>query len=69
MADITKLKQIAKEKDMNLEQLAEEIGINRATMYRKIAKDGEVFTLKEAKKISRVLGLSIETASDIFFAN
>lgn len=67
MANVSMLKEKIIERNMTMEQLAEQIGVNRSTIYRKIAKNGDVFTLHEAKEISRVLGLSCDEVMSIFF--
>ena len=54
------------EKGMNVESLASDMGIDRATLYRKLS-DGEKFTIGDAKKISAALDLTAEEANDIFF--
>lgn len=51
---------------MNVETLAQKIGINRASMYRKV-NNIEKITIGEAQKIKEVLGLSDEQANEIFF--
>lgn len=55
------------EKGLNVETLAERIGIDRSSMYRKL-NNFEKITIGEAKKIKAVLGLSNEEASSIFLA-
>lgn len=67
MANMNKLRGKVIENGMSIEQLAEQIGIDRATLYRKIASDGRTFTVKEADDIKRVLNLSVEDAFAIFF--
>lgn len=67
MANMNKLRGKVIENGMSIEQLAEQIGIDRATLYRKIAADGRTFTVKEADDIKRVLNLSVEDAFAIFF--
>jgi plasmid maintenance system antidote protein VapI len=53
---------------LNVEKLAKKIGINRASMYRKL-NNFEKFTIGEAQKIKKVLGLSDERANEIFFGD
>lgn len=67
MASMNKLRGKIIENGMTVEQLAEQIGIDRATLYRKIAADGRTFTVKEADAIKRALNLSVEEAFAIFF--
>lgn len=54
------------EKGMNVETLAEKIGIDRSSMYRKL-NNFEKITIGEAQKIKDVLELSDEQARTIFF--
>ncbi len=46
--------------------LAERIGINEATLYRKLASKGEKFTVGEMHSIMSTLGLSAEDGAKIF---
>ncbi|MGT2951630.1 phage repressor protein [Streptococcus cuniculi] len=66
MVDISKLKGKIVEKNTTQEVLADEIGINRSTFYRKM-KQGGTFSVKEANDIVLSLGLSDEEALSIFF--
>ena len=54
------------ERGMNVETLAEKIGIDRSSMYRKL-NNFEKITIGEAQKIKDVLELSDEQARTIFF--
>lgn len=61
-----KLKAKIVEAGFNVAQFADEIEIDRSTMYRKL-NDGEKFTVREAQKIKDVLNLTSDEASAIFF--
>lgn len=63
--DIRKLKGKIVEKGFNQSKIAEEIGMNRSTMHRKI-NSGD-FSVEEANSIRRVLQLSKEELIEIFF--
>ena len=63
--DLNKLKGKIFDKGWNVEKLAENIGIDRSSMYRKL-NNFEKITIGEAKKITAVLNLSNEDASSIF---
>lgn len=63
--DINKLKGKLVEKQVNVETLANMIGIDRSSMYRKL-NNAEKITIGEALKIKSVLCLSDSEASDIF---
>ena len=55
------------EEEMNVEELAEIIGISTPTLYRKLREPLKM-TIAEAIKIKDVLGLTDEEALDIFLA-
>lgn len=64
--NIPKLKGKIVERGINVETLAERIGIDRSTLYRKMDA-GERFTVAEAIKIKDVLDLTNDEAMSIFF--
>lgn len=64
--NVNKLKGRIIEKGMNVEGLAESIGIDRSSLYRKL-NDAEKFTIGEAIRIKDTLDLTGEDAVDIFF--
>ena len=68
MVNINKLKGKVVENGITLERLAAEIGMDRATMYRKIKAGGENFSIKEADLIVKSLRLNKEEAVNIFFS-
>lgn len=68
MVNVNKLKGIMVEKNMNAEELAKRIGMDRATFYRRLAKSDD-FTIKEVDSIVKVLGLSMMETNSIFFAD
>ena len=68
MVNINKLKGKIVEKELTIEKLAESIGLDRSTLYRKINNNGETITIKEANLICRELGLTVTEATDIFFS-
>lgn len=55
------------ERGMNIEALATQIGINRASLYRKL-NDAEKITIGEAIKMKDALEMSNDEAYDIFLA-
>ena len=69
MVDVMKLKGKIVEKGYNTEKVADAIGINRATFYRRLKEKGNTFTIKEANMIRELLGLTTEEAITIFFKN
>lgn len=68
MVNINKLKGKIVERGMNVETLANIVGMDRATLYRKINANGESFTIKEADSISKALNLTYEEVNSIFFS-
>ena len=68
MVDVDKLRGKIVEKRMNVAILSERIGMDRATMYRKLNCKGESFTLKEADSIVRELELTADEGVAIFFS-
>lgn len=67
--NIRKLKAAMVERGINTAQLADRIGVNRSTLYRRIATQGRGFTIGEAESIASVLGLSPAESTAIFFGN
>ena len=63
--NINKLKGKIVEKDMNVEKLAEAIGIDKSSLYRKL-NACEKITIGEAVKMKDVLELTNEEACEIF---
>lgn len=60
-----KLKAKLVEKGINVETLADLIGVERSTLYRKL-NNGEKITLGEANKIKDVLGMTAQESVEIF---
>ena len=67
--NIRKLKAAMVEQGITTVELADQIGINRATLYRKIAAQGEGFTIGEAEAIARALHLNAADSTAIFLAH
>lgn len=68
MVDVDKLRGKIAEKRMTVSSLAETIGINKGTLYRKINGMGEPITIKEADDIVKALDISASEAMAIFFS-
>lgn len=68
MVNIRKLKGKIVECDMNVEELADKIGMDKSTLYRKLNTNGENFTIKEADLISKMLNLTYSEVNAIFFS-
>lgn len=67
MVNVGKLKGKIVENGLSVKKLADMIGVNRSTLYRKLSHKGETFTIKEASLIARALKLSAEEVNVIFF--
>lgn len=65
---VLKLRGKMVEKEMNVEALAEKIGVDRATLYRKL-RSSEKITIGDALKMKEALCLTKEEASEIFFGD
>ena len=63
---ILKLRGKIVENGLKMETLADKIGVDKSTLYRKL-KEGEKFTIGDARKIKEALNLTNEEASEIFF--
>ena len=68
VVNTNKLKGKIVECGLNISELAELIGIDKTTLYRKINANGQTITIKEADMISKELKLSKEEVNDIFFS-
>lgn len=68
MINVNKLRGRIVENGMSVGEVAQELGMDRSTLYRKL-KDtsGETFTVSEVQAISRILNLSAQDVTDIFF--
>ena len=65
--NVNKLKGKIVENGMSVEELANLIGLDRATLYRKLANFEKV-TIGDAIKMKQALNLTNEDACDIFLA-
>lgn len=68
MVNVNKLRGKIVECGLNTSELANLIGIDRTTLYRKFNADGETLTIREADLISKELNLSRDEVNDIFFS-
>lgn len=65
--NVAKLKAKIVEREMNVERLADMIGMDRSGLYRRL-NDAEKITIGEALKIKEALGMTNKEANDIFLA-
>lgn len=56
------------EKGMNVTELARKIGVDRATLYRKLESNGDTMLVRDANNIVAALNLTSEEAVAIFFS-
>ena len=68
MVNVSKLKGKIVEHGMSIGILADKMGINKATLYRKLSGNGDNFTIFEANKLAEILELDASEAQTIFFS-
>lgn len=68
MVDTLKLKGKIIEKGLTIELLAEKMGIDKSTLYRRLSENGDPISIKEADLMSKELTLSRDEAVSIFFS-
>ena len=67
--NVNKLKGKIVESGMSVASLAKIIGMDKATLYRKLANNGDTMLVKDANNIVRALHLSVDDAVSIFFSH
>lgn len=67
--NVNKLKGKIVENGLSISEVAEMIGIDRSSLYRKLNNKGETLTIKEANYIVKVLKINPTEAVEIFFGN
>ena len=67
MMNINRLKGRIVEQGMTIATLAGQIGVDKATLYRKMKADGRNMSIGDACKIAHILQLSPDDATAIFF--
>ena len=67
IVNVNKLRGKIVERGMNVEELASKIGIDRASLYRKL-NNSEKITIGDATKMKEALALSNAEAYEIFLA-
>ncbi|MBC1353785.1 XRE family transcriptional regulator [Listeria innocua] len=61
-----KLKNKITEREKSINGIADYLGIDRSTFYRKIQNGGLTFTIREVHRIVEVIPLSKKEAAEIF---
>lgn len=67
--NINKLRGRIVEKEMSVALVAEKMGIDKATLYRRLENDGAGLMVKDAHKLAEILDLTCDEAMAIFFAD
>ncbi|NFG59670.1 helix-turn-helix transcriptional regulator [Clostridium botulinum] len=67
MVNINKLKGKVVENGITISELAKKINVDKSTLYRKLKRNGEDISIKEANLIVKALNLTIDEANSIFF--
>lgn len=67
MGNMEKLKRYAEERSGNVDTFARSLGMNPATLYRKLQSHGDKFTIGEVHRMMEQVGMPKETAISIFF--
>ncbi|GEM04144.1 hypothetical protein HMI01_11320 [Halolactibacillus miurensis] len=62
-----KLKGKMVENEITVTILAEKLGIDKSTLYRKLSNQGEKLSIKEVNEIVKILSLTKEESLAIFF--
>lgn len=64
--NMAKLRGKIGEANISREAVAEAMGIDRSTFYRRLRSDGTTFTVGEVHKLVEIVGLSPKEAYEIF---
>lgn len=67
--NVNKLKGKIVEKGFNIADVANRMGVDKATLYRKINAQGKSLTIKDVSSIADILELSSEEVTNIFLTN
>lgn len=68
MVNVNKLKGKFTENKKSVKDVAEILGIDTSTLYRKLKDNGDKLTIKEADRLVTILNLSLVDANSIFFS-
>ena len=67
VVNIDRLREALKESKVTQATAAAAMGMDEATFYRRLNRQGSTFTVEEIGKLSELLKLSSQTMQDIFF--
>lgn len=68
LVNVNKIHGRIKELKTNIVEVAGKMGIDKSTLYRKLANNGAGLTVKDAQMLVEILQLTDEEALLIFFA-
>lgn len=69
MVNINKLRGKIIENGLSVKDLADNLEMDRSTLYRKMNSEGDTMTISDAEKISKILNLTLEEVNSIFFSD
>ena len=64
--DVERIKIRMNEMDLTVKDVVNALGIDESTYYRKMANNGNTFSVEQAQKLSNLLDLTKQEASEIF---
>ena len=67
MVNVERLRAALRMNNISIDVAAEAIGIDGATFYRRLARQGTKFTVEEVGKLADLLSLSGNDLQEIFF--
>ena len=67
MVNVTRLRNEMKKRSITPDAAATAMGVDVATYYRRMSRQGTKFTVDEVDKLSKLLDLSPELMQEIFF--
>ena len=67
MIEVNRIKEKMRVLDVTVKDMAQVIGVDESTFYRKLRKNGSTFSVEQARKIAEYLNLSESEACAIFF--
>ena len=65
--DVERIKIRMNEMDLTVKDVVNALGIDESTYYRKMANNGKTFSVEQAQKLSILLDLTKQEASEIFY--
>lgn len=63
--DIQKFLQIMSDKGLTVSEMAKMLGMDDSTLYRKIKRNGETFTVGDLENIRKAFGMDARTAAEL----